>query len=81
MNVRSLSLFLLVAMLFAGCSSEPSSPGSTGTPGVSGETPGSTTQKPKIALIMKSLANEFFATMAKGMRLMLPRMAISTNWL
>lgn len=66
MHFRSLSLFVLVTALFAGCSTEPSGAGNAGTEGGSGDKPASTTQKPRIALIMKSLANEFFATMAKG---------------
>lgn len=44
-----------MALLLAGCSA--SEPGSTS---ISGTAKG----KPRIALIMKSLANEFFSTMA-----------------
>jgi ribose transport system substrate-binding protein len=44
----------MLALLVAGCGkSEPAAPGS---------------RKPKVALVMKSLANEFFSTMAEGAR-------------
>lgn len=50
-----------LALLLAGCGgSEPA--GAPGTTAISGSTKG----KPRIALIMKSLANEFFSTMAEG---------------
>ena len=55
---------LLVAILLPvawGCGGDAPKPGSP----ASGSTP-ATTEKPRIALIMKSLANEFFKTMAEG---------------
>lgn len=53
---------LLLLFLFAGgCSN--STPTSTD---LAGSSSGDGKQKPRIALIMKSLANEFFSTMAKG---------------
>jgi ribose transport system substrate-binding protein len=60
-HVVSWPILALVAIL-AGCggSREPA-PGPTASPAAS-------TGKPKIALVMKSLANEFFATMAEGAR-------------
>ncbi|RCS54537.1 sugar ABC transporter substrate-binding protein [Bremerella cremea] len=49
-------LLLISLLLLSGCSSEPASPkGDHGN-----------ADKPKVALIMKSLANEFFSTMVKG---------------
>ncbi len=54
-NSSIATLFLLTAL--TGCNGSPQSP-----PGASAGSPG----KPKVALIMKSLANEFFATMADG---------------
>ncbi|MEZ6042213.1 MAG: sugar ABC transporter substrate-binding protein [Planctomycetaceae bacterium] len=50
---------LLLCSLFVGCSG-----GSTGNSGETGTR--SETVKPRIALIMKSLANEFFSTMSRG---------------
>ena len=58
--VASLSLgFCLVAliMLSGGCNKSENTSGTKSAPG-----------KPKIALVMKSLANEFFSTMAEGAR-------------
>jgi ribose transport system substrate-binding protein len=53
--------FLLLISALAGCSSEPADP--------AGETmPDGSSGRPKVALIMKSLANEFFSTMAEGAR-------------
>ncbi len=61
MNRRS--LLLLLAALLSGCSSESGTRSNlAGNAGAQGETAG----KPRIALIMKSLANEFFSTMADG---------------
>ena len=53
-------ILLLSATLLLGCnSSDPSD-------GAGGVTKASAQDKPQIALIMKSLANEFFSTMAEG---------------
>ena len=49
------SLVLAAALLSAGCSKSNENPAG-----------GSAPEKPKIALVMKSLANEFFNTMAAG---------------
>ena len=56
------SVFLGLLVLVIGCSNprSSSSTGSTGAAKNDGQ------DKPRIALIMKSLANEFFSTMAKG---------------
>ena len=48
-----LSVVFTLCLLWAGCQGNPS------------DTPG---EKPRVALIMKSLANEFFVTMADGAR-------------
>ena len=53
--LRSALLVVSVALLAAGCSKSEDKPGTA-----------TATQKPKIALVMKSLANEFFSTMAAG---------------
>lgn len=53
--------FALPLLLLSGCAKEPSAPSSAEPTKGTAAAP-----KPKIALIMKSLANEFFATMAKG---------------
>ncbi|WP_165065478.1 sugar ABC transporter substrate-binding protein [Paludisphaera rhizosphaerae] len=58
---RSIAATILLGTL-AGCGGEPAAPSSA--PGAA-PTP-ATLGKPRIALIMKSLANEFFAQMAKG---------------
>lgn len=50
------SVILLVFVLPAGCSQSPTSDGSRS----------SQSDQPKVGLIMKSLANEFFSTMADG---------------
>jgi ribose transport system substrate-binding protein len=50
---RGLGLAALSAIVGCGC-------------GPSGQTPPATPAKPRVALIMKSLANEFFLTMEKG---------------
>ncbi len=47
----------------AGCSGNPPP---AANPGASSSPPGAAEKKPQIALIMKSLANEFFSTMADG---------------
>ena len=54
-------LSLCLIILLAGCGKESASPDSTGS-----DSSGDDTSKPRVALIMKSLANEFFSTMAKG---------------
>jgi ribose transport system substrate-binding protein len=51
---------VLVAIGFAGCGRRADTPGAGGG--------SSSAEPPRIALIMKSLANEFFATMADGAR-------------
>src|SRR5579859_3506656 len=48
-----LPVLCLLAWLFSGCQKSQ---------------PGAVNSKPKVALIMKSLANEFFSTMAQGAR-------------
>ncbi len=54
--------FLFAGLLaFTGCQHDSPDPGGSPSPAAS---PG----KPRIALVMKSLANEFFATMAEGAR-------------
>ena len=55
------TICLLLLLFTVGCSGNTSS--SKGTPRTSA---GDNGGKPRIALIMKSLANEFFSTMAKG---------------
>jgi len=55
----------MVALL-VGCNSNRDS-STTGKSASTGADPGSSS-KPKIALVMKSLANEFFSTMADGIR-------------
>ncbi len=53
---------LFIGLALAGCGgSQEATPGATASPG-------SASGKPRIALVMKSLANEFFATMADGAR-------------
>lgn len=66
MNRRSftssfITLSLGALFAFAGCNNAP--PADKGSPPHEGE---GIKEKPKIALIMKSLANEFFLTMQKG---------------
>ncbi|MFO0976383.1 MAG: sugar ABC transporter substrate-binding protein [Planctomycetaceae bacterium] len=60
---RNILIFAVPMLLLSGCAKEQSSPASGDSSTGAASTPG---QKPKIALIMKSLANEFFATMAQG---------------
>src|SRR5690242_14894079 len=59
--------FLGLVLLLSGCSggSTSSSSNRTDTAGASSQAPSS---HPRIALIMKSLANEFFLTMENGAR-------------
>ncbi len=59
---RNLSL-LFVALCLVGCNSNSSTPGDKPN-----QTADSSDTKPRVALIMKSLANEFFSTMAEGAR-------------
>ncbi len=54
-------LFLGIALAGCGGGSQEATPGATASPAPS-------TGKPRVALVMKSLANEFFATMAEGAR-------------
>ena len=57
-----LAPLLAVAMLSAGCRGAEESPQAKAPPARA------TSERPRIALIMKSLANEFFVTMADGAR-------------
>lgn len=57
---RKLSL-LIVALCLVGCNSNSNTPGDKPN-----QTADSSDTKPRVALIMKSLANEFFSTMAEG---------------
>ena len=52
-------LFLGVVLAGCGGGTPEATPGRTASPT-------SSTGKPRVALVMKSLANEFFATMAEG---------------
>jgi ribose transport system substrate-binding protein len=54
-------LFVGIALAGCGGGGQEATPGATASP-----TP--STGKPRVALVMKSLANEFFATMAEGAR-------------
>ena len=64
-------LALVLLGLIAGCTESGSSAGTAGN-GTAGDSAKSATgsqvaaERPRIALVMKSLANEFFATMAEG---------------
>ncbi len=55
--MRVFALVLVAALAGLGCQSSPGDPPPAGTPA-----------RPRIALVMKSLANEFFVTMADGAR-------------
>lgn len=57
-NALTLTLVACFFVLSSGCSDQPSANSDTDE--------ASETKKPKVALIMKSLANEFFSNMAKG---------------
>jgi ribose transport system substrate-binding protein len=59
MNMKRMLVFFLIAGLCVGC--QPAGESSR-----SADTKANTTTKPVIALVMKSLANEFFANMAEG---------------
>lgn len=54
---------LPLLVLLAGCGSQTTAPSRAPT---TGDPSGSQTERPRVALIMKSLANEFFSTMADG---------------
>ncbi len=54
---------LLLVVALAACA-----PSKTPSPSTSPDSPSAPSEKPKIALVMKSLANEFFSTMAEGAR-------------
>lgn len=56
---RTPFLLLAAAIVLSGCSKSDAPAGSAG---------GSAPAKPRVALVMKSLANEFFGTMAEGAR-------------
>ena len=66
----------LAACLMVGCGNgepEPAKPGTAGKPGTAPKpttagVPAAPAKKPRIALVMKSLANEFFKTMEDGAR-------------
>ncbi|WP_442506288.1 sugar ABC transporter substrate-binding protein [Novipirellula sp. SH528] len=58
MNIRH-SLLLLTLLFSVGCNSSSNKPKDR-------QTSGGDNDKPRVALIMKSLANEFFSTMADG---------------
>ncbi|HZW32262.1 MAG TPA: sugar ABC transporter substrate-binding protein [Isosphaeraceae bacterium] len=55
--------FLVLALTLAGCGGGKDGGGGSSYPKLA-----ATASKPRIALLMKSLANEFFATMAEGAR-------------
>ena len=57
--MKKLSGLLCLLALLAGCSGQNSNP-------TTGDNGGENSDTPRVALIMKSLANEFFSTMAKG---------------
>jgi ribose transport system substrate-binding protein len=59
LRVLSLSLLSLLALFLGGCGDKPAV-------GVSEVAAKPATGKPRVALVMKSLANEFFAAMADG---------------
>jgi ribose transport system substrate-binding protein len=61
MNKLIFAYLMLLAVL-SGCSSST-------VPSTNPPVPSSTPNKPRVALVMKSLANEFFSTMADGARL------------
>jgi ribose transport system substrate-binding protein len=58
--------FLLALLLLTGCTSSTPTTSTTSNTATSETTAEPKADKPQIALIMKSLANEFFATMAEG---------------
>jgi len=57
------SIFALLSLSLIGCDNRQTTSPTVGGPGTN---PVNQTEKPKVALVMKSLANEFFSTMADG---------------
>lgn len=57
------SIFALLSLSLIGCDNRQATSPTVGGPGTN---PVNETEKPKVALVMKSLANEFFSTMADG---------------
>jgi len=57
------SIFALLSLSLIGCDHRQTTSPTVGSPGTN---PVNQTEKPKVALVMKSLANEFFSTMADG---------------
>lgn len=57
------SIFALLSLSLIGCDHRQTTSPTVGGPGTN---PVNQTEKPKVALVMKSLANEFFSTMADG---------------
>lgn len=57
------SIFALLSLSLIGCDNRQTTTPTVGGPGTN---PVNQTEKPKVALVMKSLANEFFSTMADG---------------
>lgn len=57
------SIFALLFLSLIGCDHRQTTSPTVGSPGTN---PVNQTEKPKVALVMKSLANEFFSTMADG---------------
>lgn len=56
-------IFALLSLSLIGCDHRQTTSPTVGSPGTN---PVNQTEKPKVALVMKSLANEFFSTMADG---------------
>ncbi|WP_337176759.1 sugar ABC transporter substrate-binding protein [Paludisphaera sp.] len=63
---RRTPIAALALLLLAGCGGGESAPGAA--PGSASSPAPATPGKPRIALVMKSLANEFFSVMAEGAR-------------
>lgn len=57
------SIFALLSLSLIGCDHRQTTSPTVGSPGTN---PVNQPEKPKVALVMKSLANEFFSTMADG---------------
>lgn len=57
------SIFAILSLSLIGCDNRQTASPTVGSPGTN---PDNQTEKPKVALVMKSLANEFFSTMADG---------------
>lgn len=66
LSLRTLCFLLLGAVALAGCSPQPDASDSASPQRESNATSPQPSGKPRIALVMKSLANEFFSTMAAG---------------